>query len=78
MEKKIINDEPNYKTKLKLCYPPVYNSLITFYMFSKFKRRNNKVVNNLYDYDGIKESNKKNFSSYNHRHRQIYENKITF
>ena len=45
-KRKVVNRQTDRKAKLKLFYPNVYHSLITFVVFSKFNRPRNKI-----DYD---------------------------
>lgn len=52
-KRKVINEQRNKKTKLRLLNPTIYRSLITFYIFSNFKERPNNQFNYDISYKGI-------------------------
>lgn len=52
-KRKVINKQSNRKTKLRLLNPNIYRSLITFYIFSNFKSRNNNKFNYDITDDGV-------------------------
>ena len=73
-KRKVINEQTDRKTKLRLLDPNIYHSLLTFVVFSKFEgRSNNKIVYDL-SFDGVdrKLNNYKNKYNYT----KIYEDKI--
>ena len=76
-KRKVVNQQTDRKTKLRLLDPNIYHSLITFVAFSKFRGRpSNKI-----DYDlsrnGISGVDRK-LNNYKNKYkcRKIYEDKI--
>ena len=71
-KRKVINEQQNKKTKLRLLNPTIYRSLITFYIFSNFKERPNNQFNNYYDisYEGI-DKNFRKIKNYKYEHKKL-------
>lgn len=74
-KRKVINEEQNKKTKIRLLNPTIYHSIITFYIFSNFKSRSNNQFN-YYISDGINKVSKK-LNTNKYRHIKKYESKIS-
>ena len=76
-KRKVIKNKKDRRTKLNLLDPAIYNSLITFVAFSKFKGRSHKKVENYFTYEGIKEVHRDiNYSKNKYKNMKIYEDKI--
>ena len=76
-KRKVINEQTDRKTKLRLLDPNIYHSLITFVVFSKFEgRSNNRIVYDL-SFDGIEGVDRK-LNNYKNKYNytKIYEDKI--
>ena len=52
-KRKVVNQQTNRKTKLRLLDPNVYHSLITFFVFSNFKGRLHNKIDYELSWDGI-------------------------
>ena len=76
-KRKVIKNTKDRKSKLRLLDPVVYNSLITFVAFSKFKGRPYKNIERYFDYLGDFEVPRgNNYNKKKYRNMKIYEDKI--
>ena len=75
-KRKVINEQQNKKTKLRLLNPTIYRSLITFYIFSNFKERPNNQFNYDISYKGIDKIFRK-IKNYKYEHIKNYEDKLS-
>ena len=74
-KRKVINQQTDRMSKLRLLDPNVYHSLITFVFFFKFKDRPFKKIDYYLSYDGSIEHDRKNYKSM-YNYTKIYEDKI--
>ena len=75
-KRKVINEQQNKKTKLRLLNPTICRSLITFYIFSSFEERPNNQFNFDISYDGI-DKNFRKIKNYKYEHIKNYEDKLS-
>ena len=76
-KRKVVNQQTDRKTKLRLLNPNVYHSLITFVVFSKFEGRPHNKIDYELSWDGISETNKKiNNYKDKYNYTKMYEDKI--
>ena len=75
-KRKVINEQQNKKTKLRLLNPTIYRSLITFYIFSSFEERPNNKFNYDISYNGIDEIFRK-IKNYKYEHIKNYKDKLS-
>ena len=76
-KRKVVNQQTDRKTKLRLLHPNVYHSLITFVVFSNFKGRPHNKIDYDLSWDGISGVNRK-INNYKNKYNytNIYEDKI--
>ena len=76
-KRKVVNQQTDRKTKLRLLHPNVYHSLITFLVFSNFKGRPHNNIDYDLSWDGISGVNRK-INNYKNKYNytNIYEDKI--
>ena len=76
-KRKVINQQTDRKTRLRLLNPNIYNSLITFVVFLKLKERLNNKIDYDLSYEGIRGVNRK-LNNYKNKYKytKIYEDKI--
>ena len=76
-KRKVIKNKKDRRDKLNLLDPVIYNSLITFVAFSKFKGRSHKKVEKYFNYEGdIEFPRDNNYSKNKYKNMKIYEDKI--
>ena len=76
-KRKVVNQQTDRKTKLRLLHPNVYHSLITFVVFSNFKGRPHNKIDYDLSWEGISGVNKKiNNHKNKYNYTNIYEDKI--
>ena len=76
-KRKVIENTKDRRNKLKLLDPVIYNSLITFVAFSKFKGRPYKKVEEYFDFLGGQETPRdNNYIKKKYKNMKIYEDKI--
>ena len=76
-KRKVIENTKDRRNKLILLDPVIYNSLITFVAFSKFKGRSYKNIERYFDYLGDFEVPRgNNYNKKKYRNMKIYEDKI--
>ena len=76
-KRKVIKNKKDRRDKLNLLDPSIYNSLITFVAFSKFKGRSHKKVEKYFNYEGdIEFPRDNNYSKNKYKNMKIYEDKI--
>ena len=76
-KRKVVNQQTDRKTKLRLLHPNVYHSLITFVVSSNFKGRPHNKIDYDLSWDGISGVNRK-INNYKNKYNytNIYEDKI--
>ena len=74
-KRKVVNQQTDRRSKLRLLDLDVYHSLITFVAFSKFENRPFKKIEYYLSWDGMGESCKNNYKNM-YKYRKIYEDKI--
>ena len=76
-KRKVINQQTDRKTRLRLLDPNIYHSLITFVVFSKLEGRPNNKIDYDLSWDGISGVDRK-LNNYKNRykHMKMYEDKI--
>ena len=76
-KRKVVNQQTDRKTKLRLLHPNVYHSLITFIVFSNFKGRPHNKIDYDLSWDRISGVNRK-LNNYKNKYNytKIYEDKI--
>ena len=76
-KRKVVNQQTDRKTKLRLLDPNIYNSLITFIVFSNFKGRPHNKIDYDLSWEGIGGGNRK-LNNYKNKYNyaKIYEDKI--
>ena len=77
-KRKVINQQKDRKTRLRLLDPNIYHSLITFVVFSNFKERPHNKIDYDLSRDGISEVDGKKINNYKNKYNytKIYEDKI--
>ena len=76
-KRKVINQQTDRKTRLRLLDPNIYHSLITFIVFSNFKERPHNKVDYDLSRDGFSGADRK-LNNYKNKYNytKIYEDKI--
>ena len=75
-KRKVVNQQTDRKTKLRLLDPNVYHSLITFIVFSNFKGRPHNKTDYDLSWDGISVDRRLNNYKNKYKYTKIYEDKI--
>ena len=77
-KRKVINQQTDRKTKLRLLDPNVYHSLNTFVVFSNFKGRPHNKIDYDLSIDGISGVDRKKINNYKNKYNytKIYEDRI--
>ena len=75
-KRKVILNVEDRRNKLNLLDPYIYNSLITFVAFSKFKDRPHNRVAEYFEYGGVDKVNKYDNYKCNYEKKKIYEDRI--
>ena len=76
-KRKVVNQQTDRKTRLRLLDPNIYHSLITFVVFSNFKERSHNKIDYDLSGDGISGVDRK-LNNYKNKYNytKIYEDKI--
>ena len=76
-KRKVVNQQTDRKTKLRLLDPNIYHSLITFVIFSRFEGRPNNKIDYDLSWEGISGVDRK-LNNYKNKYNctKIYEDKI--
>ena len=77
-KRKVINQQTDRKTKLRLLDPNVYHSLITFVVFSNFIGRPHNKIDYDLSIDGISGVDRRKINNYKNKYNytKIYEDKF--